>query len=492
MTFFFRSFYARLSLIFLMLILALGAASLIIAFTAAGNLFDEVEQLLNREYAESIASELQDIVKPGFSEKAIHDEIHYMMVLNPMVEIYLLDGGGEILAYYTNPEESIVRQAVDVKPLEEFVANEGRTPVLGDDPRTAGRVKPFSAAPLLMGEERGYVYVILRGQSYDESLEMLRSSYFLRSGFSTFLIALFATLLAGFSLFFLLTRRLRYLSLAVKAFERGEFEYRVAGKGSDELGALGRAFNEMAESIEAGVEKLKLAEQQRSDLIANISHDLRSPLTSIRGYLETILVKDQKLTDSERREFLESTLKNVSSFQHLVEELFELAKLEARQVKPEAESFQIAELVQDVALKLTPRAKESGVSLHVDQPSEPASVSADIGMVERVLTNLIENALSHTPPGGEVRLSINQSVEDVALTISDTGSGISPSDLPHIFERFYRADKSRDRGVPGTGLGLAIAKEIAELHGGSIRAESPAEGGAVFTLRLPVQPEMLQ
>ena len=396
----FRSFYAKLSLIFLLLILALGAGSLAIAFTAAGHLFDEVEQLLNREYAASIAAELQPLVAGGFSEGAIKNAIHYMMVLNPMVEIYLIDGSGTIRAYFTSPNERLSRSAIDPTPLREFVESGGRVPVMGDDPRTTTRKKPFSAAALRMGNDQGFVYVILRGQGYDRSFEMLRSSYFLRSGLSTFVFALVATLLAGLSLFFLLTRRLRLLSAAVRAFERGELDRRVDVRGADELGALGGAFNEMAESIEAGVDKLRQAEKQRSDLIANISHDLRSPLTSIRGHLETILLKDSKLTDAERREFLEISLKNVASFQKLVEELFEFARLEAKQVKLRTEPFDLAELVQDATLKIKPRAHGADISLLLDLHEELPVVNGDIGMTERVLTNLIETALYHTPRGG--------------------------------------------------------------------------------------------
>lgn len=482
---FFRSFYAKLSLIFLLLILALGAGSLIIAFTAAGHLFDEVEQLLNREYAASIAGELQPLVEKRFSENSVKEAIHYMMVLNPMVEIYLIDGSGNIEAYFTHPAESLERDYVDLEPLKDFIASGGTEPVLGDDPRTNNRRKPFSAAPLQMGDETGYVYVILRGESYDRSLEMLKSSYYLRTGFSTFLFAFLATLIAGLSLFFFLTRRLRRLSSAVKAFEQGQYDYRVDIQGADELSALGRAFNEMAASIGVVMEKLRQAERQRSDLITNISHDLRSPLTSVRGHLETILLKGPKLDDEERNRFIDLSLKNVSSLQKLVEELFELSKLESNQVQPEKELFHIAELVQDVVVKLNPRAEESGISLAVVQPNEPAAVKGDIGMIERVLTNLLENALSHTPEEGEVRISIDSRPENILISVSDTGPGIAPEDLPHIFERFYRGDKSRGRETPGTGLGLAIAKEIVELHGGTIEAENRMGSGAVFRIILP-------
>ncbi|MBF9017521.1 MULTISPECIES: cell wall metabolism sensor histidine kinase WalK [unclassified Oceanispirochaeta] len=482
----FKSFYARLSLIFLLLILILGVGTLVIAFSAAEHLFDEVEQLLNREYAGSIALELQPLVEEGFFLEEIKEAIHYMMVLNPNVEIYLLSGDGLILAYFTHPAESLLRRYIDLTPLNSFIASDGRNAVLGDDPRTEAKSKPFSAAPLKMGRDTGFVYVILRGQSYDRSLEMLQSSYYLQSGLSTFFFAVMATVLAGLSLFFILTRRLRNLSTAVRAFEQGQYDYRLDLQGQDELGVLGRAFNDMAASIENGVEKLHAAEQQRSDLIANISHDLRSPLTSIRGHLETMILKDKTLSEQERSDFMEILLKNVFSFQKLVEELFDLAKLESRQVLPGREPFHMAELVQDVLLKLKPQSESLNISLIMEHEDDVPIFEGDIGMMERVLTNLLENALSHTPEGGQIRINITVSGHELQIKLNDTGPGILAEDLPHIFERFYRADKSRDRRTAGTGLGLAIVKEIIELHGGVIEAESPPDSGAVFRIVLPI------
>jgi len=480
----FRSFYARLSAIFLLLILGLGAVSVVIAFNAAGHLFDAVEQLLNRDYAESIATEIQPIVEKGLYTGDIADAIHYMMVLNPMVEIYLINGAGSIEAYFTHPEEKLVRRKIDISPLQEFVESSGRKLILGEDPRTLSDNKPFSAARLSMGNDEGFVYVILRGQGYDRSLEELRSSYYLQTGFTTFLLALLLTLIVGFSLFFLVTRRLRLLSLAVRAFERGELDRRVVFQGSDELSALGRAFNDMASSVESGLEALRIAEGERKELIANISHDLRSPLTSVRGHLETVLLKGPKMTQAKQTEYLETALKNVSSFQRLVEELFDLVRLETRQIEPSMEPFGIAELVQDVVLKLQPQAAKAGITLDAGLPGGLPPVLADIGMIERVLTNLIENALRFTDAGGSVRLTLEGADSGVRVTVTDNGTGIAPEDLPHIFERFYRADKRRDRAVSGTGLGLAIAGEIISLHGGRIVVESTPGEGSQFYFRL--------
>ncbi|MFI5369685.1 MAG: ATP-binding protein [Spirochaetia bacterium] len=494
----FDSFYGRLSTIFLLLILALGVGCVAIAFNSAGHLFNDVEQLLNREYARSVASEIGPLVAQGFSEERVRSAIHYMMVLNPMVEIYLLDDRGKILAYFLNPAEKIVRESVDLAPVTAFVDTAGGSLTQGEDPRSPTRLKPFSAAALQMGSAHGYVYIILGGERYDASLRRIRDSYYVRAGLVAFLLAVLSTVIVGLSLFSLLTRRLKSLSETVRGFERGELGRRVDARGRDELGALGRSFNEMAATIEADVEKLRLAERMRRDLIGNISHDLRSPLASIQGYLETMALKDPQLAPEERRRLLEISLRNASSLQKLVEELFELAKLDARQVQPAPEPVQIAELAQDVALKLAPQAEKAGVSLAVDRAAELPLVSCDIAMIERVLTNLIENALRFTPPAGSVRVDLSCRDDSVRVTVMDTGAGIDPEDLPHIFDRFYRADKSRDRSPgsggtteehagAGAGLGLAIARQIVALHGSVLEVESSPGKGARFSFSLSVR-----
>jgi signal transduction histidine kinase len=480
----FRSFYARISTIFLLLIVILGTGWVIIAFNSTRRLFIEVEQVLNREYARSIAEEIQPLVEGGFDESRVRGAIHYMMVLNPMVEIYLLDAQGKILAYFTGPSDKVERSAVDMGPVLRFVESGGNKLVFGDDPRSVGRAKPFSAAPLSMGDSRGYVYIILGGERYDATLRMIRQSYILRAGMIALLLALVSTLIVGLSLFFFLTRPLRALGEAVRALERGDRGRRVEVYGKDELAGLGRSFNQMAATIEADMEKLQEAERMRTELIANISHDLRSPLASVQGYLETILLKDGQLSSEERRRFLEISLKNTASLQRLVEELFELVKLDTRQVQFKREPFQAAELAQDAVLKLKPGADIAGVSLTVDAPQDLPLVWGDIGLVERVLTNLIENALAYTPAGGSVRVALCPRGDAVEVSVADTGSGIGPEDLPHIFDRFYRADRSRDRSRGGAGLGLAIAREIVTLHGSALRVESKLNSGTRFQFTL--------
>lgn len=482
----FRSFYARLSILFLILVFILGGTTLFVAFDASTHLFDEVDQLLNREYAANISEELSTITSGDLTGENIEEAIHYMMVLNPNVEIYLINSEGLILSYFTGDGKTIKRDYIDTKPLELFQASQGFDPIKGDDPRTENEKKPFSAAPMQIDGNPGWVYVILRGQGFDSILALVKSNYYIQSGLSTFLIALLFTLIAGLFLFFILTNRLRKLNEDVQIFKEGNYNHRADINGKDELAQFACTFNEMAKSIEEGIQKLQEADFQRSQLIANISHDLRSPLTSIRGHLETLLIEENNISEKEKHEYIEITLQNVSGFQRLVEDLLDLARFESRQINLEKFDFSIAELLQDVVLKMRGQSDSKNIIIEYKPEQNLPLYLGDIGLIERVFTNILGNAIEHSFENGAV--TVNLILENGIYTISfiDKGPGIPVDHLPYIFERFYRVDKSRNRKTKNTGLGLAIAKEIVELHGGNIKAENCSEGGAAFTITLPL------
>ncbi|MCY1151670.1 MAG: HAMP domain-containing sensor histidine kinase [Sphaerochaetaceae bacterium] len=481
-----RSFYARLSILFLILVFILGGVTIFVAFDASTHLFDEVDQIINREYAANISVELSAIVEDDPTGEKIKEAIHYMMVLNPNVEIYLIDSDGLIISYFTGEGKNIVRNRIDPKPLEMFQASQGLESIKGDDPRTEDEKKPFSAAPMQINGEPGWVYVILRGQGFDSSLSLVKSNYYIRSGISTFLIALLFTLIAGLFLFFILTNRLRQLSEDVQIFKEGKYTHRTKISGNDELAQFASTFNEMAKSIEEGIQKLKESDHQRSQLIANISHDLRSPLTSIRGHLETLLLEENNISEKKKREYVEITLRNVASFQRLVEELLDLARFEAGDITLEKLSFSIAELLQDVVLKMRGQSDSNEIKIQYNPDPNLPFFKGDIGLFERAVTNILANAIEHTPKKGIVKVDLSFNNGLYQILISDSGQGIPEENLPHIFERFYRVDKSRNRNTKSTGLGLAIAKEVVELHGGIIEAKNSVDGGALFTITLPL------
>lgn len=223
----------------------------------------------------------------------------------------------------------------------------------------------------------------------------------------------------------------------------------------------------------------------RRDLIANVSHDLRQPLTSLRGYVETVLVKDDVLSATERRNYLQIAARQSERLTTLVDELFELAKLDFKGVHLNLEPVQLAEFASDALAKFQKAAQDKHVRLQIEPESGLALVRADVNLLERVFDNLVGNALKNTPSGGEIAVSFRAGGERVEVCVTDTGCGIDDADMPFVFDRFYRVDRSHSSTTGGAGLGLAICKRVVELHNGHIGVEANVPAGTRFSFSLP-------
>ncbi|MGD8376940.1 MAG: ATP-binding protein [Acidobacteriota bacterium] len=489
-----RSLYAKLSLALLAVLAIIGVLYLLVTLVTTRVFLQEVNQKLDRDVAEHLVAEVPLFVGGQVDEAALEQIFHMMMVANPSIEIYLLDPGGAILAY-SAPPGKVQADRVALEPIRRFLEGRVTLPITGDDPRHPGRRKAFSAATIEHdGDLEGYLYVVLGGEHYDTAVQMLQGSYALRLGVAALLAALLFALLAGLLLFSVLTRRLRRLADAMEGFARSGFSEgaiedvpRPSG-GGDEIDRLGVTFREMAERMAENLQELRRADSLRREVVANVSHDLRTPLASLRGYLETVLLKEGELSPGEQRRYVETALQHSDSLERLVSELFELARLESWETLPHPEPFAVGELVQDVSQKFRLEAERRQVRLQADLVKDLPFVAADIGMIERVLENLLDNALRYTPAGGEVRLSTGRCERGVAVEVADTGSGIPEEDLPHIFDRFYRRRDAVEAGHGGAGLGLAISKKILDLHGSRIEVRSAAGTGTTFRFQLPLQP----
>jgi signal transduction histidine kinase len=297
-------------------------------------------------------------------------------------------------------------------------------------------------------------------------------------------------LVAGLVAFRFITRPLRQLTRAVQDFEREGVAalghtpaLEAVARGGDEIGVLGQSFVQMAQRIDAQWKELTAQDQQRRELFANISHDLRTPLTSLHGYLETLRMKADLLDADERRRYLDIALGQSRKVGRLAQELFELARLEYGVVQPEKERFALADLVQDVFQKFELAAEARRQRLVADIAPGLPVVNADLGMIERVLTNLLDNAIRHTPEGGEIVVRLlrgDASTAGVLVEIADTGPGIPRELQPVIFQRPAFASS----GERGGGLGLMIVRRILQLHGSDIRLVPRPGAGAVFAFGL--------
>jgi signal transduction histidine kinase len=474
-----------MALLLFVLLLAIGGVFFWLLNYTSSTYQQEVMQKLNQGLAGHLVESDALLAGGKVNQPALEHLFHQLMIVNPSIEVYLLDRQGRILAF-SAPEGRVKRQHVSLQPIKRFIEGRVNYPLLGDDPRSPRGSKVFSASPISSnGEFQGYLYVILGGEAFDSIAQRIAESYALRVALWLLLGALFVSLVFGLVGFSLITRRLALLAQVIQSVSpQDKVEHTVryiqSTKRNDEIESLGRSFNQMADRIDQQVAELKRNDAQRREMIANISHDLRTPLTSLHGYIETLLLKDSKLNDDQRRQYL--TIANTQSNQliRLVSELFELAKLDSCETILDVEAFSLAELVQDVVNKFKLKARERDVHLIMDcQPQLPFAYG-DIGLIQRVLDNLIENALQHTQRGGEVKVSLNTAGKHISVEISDTGSGIPQEELPYIFERFYRLDKSRKTSAQHAGLGLAIAKRILELHKSRIWAQSQPDRGTTF------------
>ncbi len=487
-----RTLYAKLALALFAIFLVIAAIFSFIIIRSAELYRDEVGLYLQAEVAEQIAGDRKLIDDGEIDQPALKSLFHDLMVINPSIELYLLDPSGSILAFSAPPGE-VVLDRVALDPVQQLLSSDDDELVRGDDPRNEGRRKYFSAAPIVSddGALEGYLYVILSSQQVDSVTESLAASQIVRTTATLVTLGLLLALVAGLLAFYLLTKRLRGLSRAVEKFQRSDFsqplEHDIDTTTDDEIGRLGNAIDRMSERIIDQVSELKRTDELRRRLVVNVSHDLRTPLAALQGYIETALVKEDSLSAAERRECLEIARRHGERLGKLVTELFELSKLEANEAVPEFETCSVGELIQDVVQKLRAEAEKKAIVLRSVIPSDLPSAPVDIGLLERVLQNLIENAIRFTPPDGTIEIVIDRSGDHLRVRVADTGTGISGEDLPHVFERFYRSgrrDVARTSG--GAGLGLAIAKRIVELHGSILEVTSQLQRGTTFTFHLPL------
>ena len=289
--------------------------------------------------------------------------------------------------------------------------------------------------------------------------------------------------LSGLVIMTWVSRRIRALSADMEAFRKGDYAHRAREGDSDEIATLGGDFNRMAERLNNVIARLKQSEAYRKQLVANISHDLRTPMASLRGHVETLTLHGDTLSPEIRDRALRTIAANTDNLEALIARLFELTSLESGRVEYRREAFSIVELSHEVLTRCESRADEQQVTLHCDVEGDPPLVDADPLRIGQVLQNLVENAVKFNREGGEVHLCVTARPDSVDLEVRDTGIGIASEDLPHVFERFYTAEKSRT--AKGAGLGLAIAHRIVTGHGGELTVESHEGNGTAFCFSLP-------
>ena len=480
----------KLWIAFILIILLMGACYILITGYFANKYNEATIQKVNAKVANHLIEEKFQNASPFLEDGSVNkplfgDLMHDMMAVNRSIEVYLLDNEGSVLySVVLKHDANEPIKHVSLAPIKEFIKADGQNYILGDDPRNTQEQKIFSAAPYKSGDQEGYIYIILAGQEFQAISSGLLSQYFAKLGIgATLLTMVFAALLGLLSIWFL-TKNLRVMISTVNKFQEGDRSARIQNPDNSDIEILANSFNDMADTIVSNIDKIQSVDTLRRELIANVSHDLRTPLAILKGYVETLQIKKDTLTETQKDEYLEITHNNIDRLSNLINQLFEYSKLESEQVVPVKEPFSITELSYDLIEKFKVIAEKKQITLEMDVSNENSFVYADVSMVERALQNLIENAIKYTEPNGKVTLAIKKQAKKVEINITDTGAGIPINEQPYIFDRYKQLDKSEKKR--GAGLGLAIVKKIMELHDTTITVLSKPKEGSTFTFTLPV------
>lgn len=465
----------------------LGIAYVAVTIYTEQKYFQEANQRLYGSIAEHLVKETEPKIEADGSVDTamLHEIMHSMMVINPNVEVYLLDTLGGIVTYVV-PQENVKLDKVDLAPIQRFLNKKEDEVIVGDNPRIPDEKMVFSAAPFHHdGKLNGYAYIILASVKQAQVTSSIYKSRLFQLGGNLFFLTLLGAVVIGLLALRYFTRRLTSTIQTVRRFRDGDMQARIPAATGKDLPVLTETFNEMADRIVANIEELKSVENLRRELIANVSHDLRTPLAIMQGYIETMQIKADELNPEERNKYLNIVLSSSHKLSRLVHQLFEYSKLEAKQITPEKEPFFITELANDLRNKFQILADQKSVQINLDMRPDLPMVFADVGLVERVMQNLMDNALKFTPEGGVITIAITANRQEVEVRVTDTGPGIPEDEQAFIFERYRKSAQPAKEKSTGTGLGLAIARKIMDLHNSTIRVISKPNQGATFLFALP-------
>ena len=473
----YTSLFRKLALTFLLVLTLLAVVYSYLTAYSANRYFEAAYQRLNNEVAAHIAKFARPFINQQVNRRGADEIFFNAMVTNPSAEVYLLDSVGVILIYHA-PDEKIKLRRVSLAPVRAFIQTHGQAYIKGDDPRNEQESKIFSAAEVIRnGRLQGYVYVILGSEEYGSAMATLRQDYILQWGVKTMLITLLAAFAIGLLAFYYQTRNLRSVIQTIDRFSEGDFAARVRVRSSSEVGPLADTLNNMADRLATTIADLRQSEQVRRDLVANISHDLRTPIAAIHGYAETLVLKPD-LDQAQIKQYVGVILQSTGTLIKRVNELFELSKLEAKEASLQREPFLLADLMMEVFAKFQLLVQRKNLAFECINCDLPSLCYADIGLMERVIQNLVENAVRYAPDGSFVYIELARKEPSLNVSVLNRADAISEPVWAYL-------EGSASVRPPNVGLGLAIVRKILMLHQSELIVEQRADGSVCFSFALP-------
>ncbi|HEV8082302.1 MAG TPA: HAMP domain-containing sensor histidine kinase [Chitinophagaceae bacterium] len=476
------SIFRRITIMVFALITILGVLFMALTYYATTHYHLASTQLLNKDVAAHIAKFASPFDRFGINKRKADSVFKNVMILNPSTEVYFLDTAGNVMDFY-GPNKEIKLWKVPLENIDKFILSKGEEYIKSPDPRDQSHDKIFSAAEVISKPKKlGYIYVILGSNEYRTVSEMLFSSHISNFAIKAFIFIILLSIALSLLYIQSIQKRFNRMVNVLEKFQNGDFNARFKIKDNDELASVSLAFNKMADLLTYNIDQLTKSEMERKDFIANISHDLLTPLSIARGYAETIVIKKHEISQPEIDNYVDMILKKMLQVEHMVKQLFEITKMESPEFKAKKESFVLSEIVQETVNTFQLIASQKGVTLKCIQCQYHVWVSADIKLMERVIQNLVDNAVKNTSENGIIKVALQVENNNLIFNVENTSNPLSEELINWINNEEARDAETKPSR---SGLGLVIVKKILHLHGSVLKAQV-TNNNNIFSFSLPI------
>ena len=459
--------FRRIGLLIFIIVTVLSGLFVALTYMATTEYYEASTQLLNKDVAAHIAKFSSPFGKNGVDKKKADSVFYNAMIVSPNVEVYFLDNNGRVV-YYHAADSLIKTRVVPLENIKQYIKAPD-VEITNIDPKDPGHAKIFSAAEVWnKGKQIGYIYVILVSKQYRNVADFVFRSRVGGLAIKVLIIIIIATVIFSILYTSRLQKRFNHVVSVLGTFREGDLNIRFPINKHDDFYPISQAFNQMADMLESNFKQLRSLEDERKNFLANIAHDLRTPLAVARGYAETLLI--EKNTDIAQRDVqVELVLNKILQVEKLVLQLFELSRMESVNFHPVKEPFIFSEVLLEILHGARFQAQQKKIELNCEDCEDRSLISADISMLERVVQNLIENALKYTPGGGQIKVSLSHTTGYLVFKVINTGELISPEICAWINSAAENDFINRPKN---TGLGLALVKRIIQLHDFSLSAKA--------------------
>ena len=477
--------FRRIGILFFILITVLCLLFMALSYFLTTNFHQASTQLLNKEVAAHIAEFTSPFEKNGINKAKADSVFKNAMVLSPGAEIYFLDTAGKVMAFYA-PKDEIKLWTIPLKNIKKLIASKGEIYIKSPDPKDIANPKIFSAAEVKgKSGNLGFIYVILR--SNKNVTEMLYFSYITKLLIIAFCVIIVLSIIFSFIYLNRMQRGFNRVIGVLEKFQNGDLAARFQIKEDDEWAPVTLAFNIMADMLSDNINRLTRSVKERKDFIINISHDLKTPLAVARGYTESLSIKNvnHELSKSEQEEYVQIILDKIQQVDIMVNQLFELSRMDSVEFAPAREPFVLSEIVQETVNNFQLNASQKGVFLKCTQCQYHVWINADISLMERAVQNLINDAIDNTDQHETIQVSMEVVNNELIFKLHYIGN-LLQQDLLQWLNNSREESTLQANFITTSGIRFLIVKKILQLHGSSLKAFTDNNTGNIFTFSVPI------